>query len=119
MSNPLINAYKVAQNLGVGTHGVDAREDSPIPQSFQNIFDALSHETSQNNEVSAVSQNIFTSTRDLMRDAESKAKLGAEEKIDPLEVSHAMNNASLAAEQLTTTISKVVTAYQAVANMHF
>ncbi|MEB3702928.1 hypothetical protein Bealeia1_00118 [Candidatus Bealeia paramacronuclearis] len=119
MTNPLINAYKVAQNLGVGTQGMDAREGAPVPQSFQNIFDGLSHESSQNNSVSSVSQNMFTSTRDLMRDAENKAKLSAEEKIDPLEVSHAMNNASIAAEQLTTTISKTIEAYKSVANMQF
>ena len=116
MANPFINAYKSVQGLGAETTGLEAREDALIPQSFQKIFDGIA-ESGKTAAVEDVSTNMFIQTRDLMKQAENQSKLAAEGKADPLEVAHAVNNANMAAEQLTTSLSKALQAYQSIAGM--
>lgn len=116
MANPFINAYKSVQDLGAEASGLDSRDDAPIPQAFQKIFDGMS-EGNKTATVEDVSTNMFMQTRDLMKKAENQSQLAAEGKADPLEVAHTMNNVTHAAELLTTSISKGLQAYQSIANL--
>ncbi len=116
MANPFINAYKSIQDIGADALGLESRDDAPVPQQFQKIFDGVSN-SSQTTAVQSTGANIFFEARDGLRNVDTAGKLAAEGKANPLEVANAVNEAKHAAETLTTSLSKALQAYQSIAGM--
>lgn len=91
---------------------LDARSDTQ-----DTGFKSLLTKSEPTSATSNLLGNAVGSAIDAMHKAETQTKLAVEGKADPLEVAHSVNAASLAAEQMTTTISKAINAYEGLLRM--
>jgi flagellar hook-basal body complex protein FliE len=108
-----INAYKgIAQQLS----GLESRDNTSHLGQFKQLVEGVGGIDATQDTVPSGLGSIVggaaTSTIHALNEAESQAAKAAAGKGDPVQVAHAMNVASLSAEQFTTVLGKGLAAYQ-------